>query len=217
MPAWITPAFSTLNWTSPPLAPFDGGFDVHRHGAHFRVRHQVARAEDLAQTANQRHQVRRCDATVELDLAGLNGLPSGLRRQRYPAPAALASSALAPRANTATRTVLPVPFGSCHHAADHLVSVARVNAQVHRDFDGFVELGRGRALDQLDRIFNGDVGLAGEELPSPWRRALQLFAMMISPSLRCRRTVAEPRMIFIAASTEFAFRSFILVSAILRS
>jgi hypothetical protein len=61
------------------------------------------------------------------------------------APAAVASSALAPRANTATRTVRPVPFGRLHHAADHLVGVARIDAEVHRDLDRSRRTSRWRA------------------------------------------------------------------------
>ena len=33
--------------------------------------------------------------------------------------------------------------GQVDDAADHLVGVARIDAQVHRDFDGLVELGLG--------------------------------------------------------------------------
>ncbi len=45
-------------------------------------------------------------------------------------------------ANVAARAVRQVD-----HAADHLVGVARVNAEVHGDFDGFVELGDSARLD----------------------------------------------------------------------
>ena len=47
-------------------------------------------------------------------------------------------------ANRAARTVRQVD-----NAADHLVRVAGVDAEVHRDFDGFIELRRGAFLDQL--------------------------------------------------------------------
>ena len=35
------------------------------------------------------------------------------------------------------------------HAADHLVGMARIDAEVHRDFDGLVELRRRTVLEQL--------------------------------------------------------------------
>ena len=39
--------------------------------------------------------------------------------------------------------------GQVDHATDHLVGVTRIDAQVHRDFDGLVELGLGALLDHL--------------------------------------------------------------------
>ena len=38
--------------------------------------------------------------------------------------------------------------GQRDHAADHLVGMTRINAQVQRDFDGFVELGGRQFLDR---------------------------------------------------------------------
>jgi len=37
-------------------------------------------------------------------------------------------------------------------AADHLVGVTRIDAQVHRDLDGLVELGLGGTLDEGDGL-----------------------------------------------------------------
>ena len=50
-------------------------------------------------------------------------------------------------ANRAARAVRQVA-----DAADHLVGVARVDAEVHRDLDGLVELRLGPLLDQLHRL-----------------------------------------------------------------
>ena len=162
-PAWMTPAFSTLNCTSPPLAALDRGGHVHRHGADLGVRHQVARAEDLAQAADERHHVRRRDAAVELDLAAAGSISIRSSAPTMSAPAALASSALAPRANTATRTVLPVPFGRLTDAADHLVGVARVDAEVHRDFDASRRTSpKPRAFIELHGLLDREVRLALE-------------------------------------------------------
>ena len=68
------------------------------------------------------------------------------------APAFLASSALAPRANTATRSVAARAVRQVADAADHLVGVTRIDAEVHRDLDGLVELGVGALLDQADGL-----------------------------------------------------------------
>ena len=43
--------------------------DVRRDGAHFGVRHQTARAENLAQLADDFHRVRRGNRYVEIHLA----------------------------------------------------------------------------------------------------------------------------------------------------
>ena len=48
--------------------------------------------------------------------------------------------------------VLAGALGQVDDAADHLVGVARIDAQVQRDFDGLVELGGGEALDEADRL-----------------------------------------------------------------
>jgi hypothetical protein len=46
-------------------------------------------------------------------------------------------------------------LGQGDDAADHLVGVARIDAQVERDFDGFVELrGRVRVLNERDRLID---------------------------------------------------------------
>src|SRR5690606_25662415 len=62
---------AVLNSTT--LGSADSTLDVHGHGANLRVRHQVARAEDLTETTDERHHVRGCNAAIEVDLAGLDG------------------------------------------------------------------------------------------------------------------------------------------------
>ena len=130
------------------------------------------------------------------------------------APAAVASSALAPRANTATRTVLPVPLGRLTDAADHLVGVARVNAQVHRDLDRLVE-------------FCGRVALTAATASStdmcPCRRMLTAarvrfpsFAMTY-PFTSIPIEPAEPDDDLHRTFNAVAFRSFIFASAISRT
>src|SRR5690606_15318421 len=54
------------------LGGLDGASDVRRHRTHLGVRHQVARAENLTQTADQRHHVGGRDAAVEIDRAALD-------------------------------------------------------------------------------------------------------------------------------------------------
>lgn len=92
---------------------------------------QQARAHP-SNASDQRHHVRSCDAAREVQVALIDLLHQilcpnhsgacqrtarsqaarGTARQDMGAPACRASSALAPRANTATEIFLPVPFGS---------------------------------------------------------------------------------------------------------
>src|SRR3954447_5079605 len=53
--------------------------DIHGHRADLRVRHQAARAQNLAETADERHHVRGGDAAVEIDVAALDPLNQILR------------------------------------------------------------------------------------------------------------------------------------------
>src|SRR6185312_2920170 len=100
------------------------------------------------------------------------------------------------------------------HAAHHLVRVRRIDAEVHRDLDGLVELGLGALLAELDR-FGKRVGFV----------AVYAFARDLGAFSDCHdrysctvRPIerAEPSIIFIAASISLALRSFIFCSAISR-
>ncbi len=105
--------------------------------------------EDLTQTADQRHHVRSGDAAIEIDLAshdlfhqvfGANDIGTSLAG--FFGLGILGEHGDAHGLAGAVRQV--------HHAADHLVGVARIDTQVDGDFDGLVELGRGASLDHLD-------------------------------------------------------------------
>ena len=62
------------------------------------------------------------------------------------------------------RTSLPVPDGQGDGAAHHLVGLAGIDAEAHRQLDGLVELGRGQALHQVDGLGGGVQLLAVEPL-----------------------------------------------------
>jgi len=55
-------------------------------------------------------------------------------------------------------------IGEIDHAAHHLVGMLGIDAQIHGDFDGLVELRAGRALNQLHRLFQGINRVAVESL-----------------------------------------------------
>ena len=52
--------------------------------------------------------------------------------------------------------VRPEPFGRLTDAAHHLVGVTGIDAEIHRDLDGLVELRVGALLDELDRLGRAD-------------------------------------------------------------
>src|SRR6478609_4913034 len=91
----------------------------------------------------------------------------------------------------------------------------RIDAEVHRDLDGFVELRLGALLHELHRL--GDrIGLLAIDTLAGLLRAFSdchgCYSVTARPIER-----AEPSIIFIAASTVSQFKSFIFCSAISRT
>ena len=122
------------------------------------------------------------------------------------APAALASSALSPRAKTATRTVLPVPLGrltvprtiwsAWRGSTPRLTAISTVSSN----------FAVGVGLDQRDRVRDREVLLALERRLSG-REALS--DLRHQPFTSMPMDFAEPMMVCMAASTSIALRSFI--------
>ena len=115
------------------------------------------------------------------------------------APAASASSALSPLANTAYANGLAGTVRQVGRAADHLVGVARVNPKIERQLDRFVELCRRTALDrphgirQRVELHSVDGG----------QRRLELLALLrhrLYPTTSRPIERAEPTIIWVAAS-----------------
>src|SRR5450432_2431466 len=111
MPACTMPAFSTRNSTEPPLAPFTAlvmsmvtvptfGFGIMPRGPSTLPRRPTSGI--MSGVAIQRSK----SILPAFTFSTRSSAPT------TSAPAAFASSALAPRANTATRWVRPVPLGS---------------------------------------------------------------------------------------------------------
>jgi hypothetical protein len=108
----------------------DGGGDVHGHGADLGVRHQVARAEDLTETTDQRHHVRGSDTRSNSILPALHLLDE-VFAPTTSAPAAFASPPWRlGEHGDANGTAGAV--GQVDHATDHLVGMTRIDAQVER-------------------------------------------------------------------------------------
>ena len=110
--------------------------------------------ENLAEAADERHQVGGGDAAVEVDRAALDGGDEVLGADDV-GPGFLGFVRLGAArehrdAQGASRAVRQID-----DAADHLVGVLRVDAEVEREFDRLVELGLGVGLDQLHRLVEG--------------------------------------------------------------
>ena len=133
----------------PALGRLDRRRDVRRHGANLGVRHQAARPQNLAQTADERHHVGRGDAAVEVDRAALHGGDEVLGSHHVGAGVA-GFVRLEPRARTPRRAdTRPVPLGRLTTPrtiwSACLGSTPRLSAQLHR----FVEFRIGVGLDDL--------------------------------------------------------------------
>src|SRR6202008_2198546 len=108
--------------------------DVHGHGADLRVGHHAARTEHLTAAADQRHHVGGGDAAVEIDIARLPLFHQVLGTDdvgtcglRLIGLGAACEHADAHGAAGAIRQV--------HHAADHLVGVTGIDAEIHGNLD----------------------------------------------------------------------------------
>src|SRR5262249_13040676 len=100
-----------------------------------------------------------------------------------------------------------------HDATNHLVGMARIDAEIHGDLDGFVEFRVGPVLDHLHGLIKGVELFPVDAFPRP-QNAFPV-ARHGSYSLTSRPIErAEPSIIRIADSTVSQLRSFIFCSAI---
>ena len=166
MPAWMMPAFSTRNSTWPDLASLTAlatfmvtvpslGFGIRPLGPSTLPRRPTTPImSGVAMTRSKSilppwicfHQILGADH-VGAGLLGFLGLV-----------------ALGEHGDA---DVLAGALGQDDDAADHLVGVARIDAEVERDLDRLVELGGGVGLDQADRLVDAVMLRRGR----PCRRA----------------------------------------------
>ena len=132
------PALSTLNSTRPPLTSRIGAIEVERDRAGLGVRHQPAPAEDLAEPADHAHRVGRREGDVELEPAGLDLLDEVLAADLVGAGAERLLGLVA-LGEDGDPDDLAGAVREDDRAADHLVGVARVDAEPEMGLDGRVE------------------------------------------------------------------------------
>ena len=116
------------------------------------------------------------------------------------APAAVASSALAPRANTPTRTVLPVPLGSVTTPRTIWSAWRGSTPRLTRDLDRLVELGGGVGLGERRSPRRCRTASRGRRR---WRASSPSWSAWpwYQPSTTSRPIArAEPSIVLVAAS-----------------
>ena len=101
---------STRNSILPPLMSLTALATSSGHGAGLRVRHEAARTEDLAETADLAHEVGRGDGGVEVGPAAGDLLDQVVGADEVGAGRDCCLGLVAV-AKTRTRAVLPVPCG----------------------------------------------------------------------------------------------------------
>src|SRR3954471_16812193 len=187
--------------------------EIHGHGAHARVGHLALRAEDAAETADDRHEIGRGDGHVEVGEAALDALGEVLGAHDVGA-GLLGLARLVALGEDGDRDVLAEPVGQRDGAAQLLVGVADVEARADVDLDGLVELRALELLDQPDRLGRA-VLVVAVDLPAGLEELLAVPCHQAPTSTPIERAV--PAMIFIAWSTSCALRSCSFFSAIARS
>ena len=151
--AWMMPAFSTRNSTWPPLAALTAsatfivtvpsfGFGIRPLGPSTLPRRPTMPI--MSGVAMQRSKSIVPPWTISI-------------RSSAPttsAPASRGLVGLGALGEHADADRLAGALGQGDDAADHLVGVARIDAQVQRDLDRLVELGGGVGLHQRDRLID---------------------------------------------------------------
>jgi len=169
---------------------------------------------NLAEATDERHHVRGGDATIEVDLAALDDFQQVFGADDV-CTGSLGFVSLDATGEHSNANVSAGAVRQVDDAANHLVGVTRVNAEVHGDLDGFVELGDGPFLDHCDGVRQGDEPRRIDTFADLLHALCELCHDQPTTSRPMER--AEPSTIAIAPSTSAALRSFILPSAIART
>ena len=128
---------------------------VRRHGADLGVRHQTARAQHLAQLADDAHRVRRSDDHVVVQVAGQHLLGQVVHAHGFGAGCD-GFIGLGTGGGEHGYTHRLAGTGWQHGGTTHLlVGLLGIHAEAHGHVDGFHELGLAVVLDDLQRFING--------------------------------------------------------------
>ena len=167
--------------------------------------------DDLAELADNAHRIRGGDDDVEVELTGLDLGGEVVETDDIGAggKSFFSLGALGEHGNA---NGLARAFRHHDSAADGLVGLARIDAELDGHVDRFVELGNSRFLDEFES-FNSGVKLVGFDLGVESLHALAKLSHY-RPSTMMPMERAEPAIVRTAASMSAAVRSGAFVLAI---
>ena len=197
----------------------DGLADLHRHRTGLGVRHQAARTQNTAQRADLAHHVRRTDDDVHVGPSALD-LVHELVQTHVIGAGGLGLGLLLGRAEHQHAHRLAGSVRKRHHAADHLVRLARIDAQTDVDINRSVEF-RERNFLQKSGCLGKFVSLTGFHLCvgdllifCQFTHLFKNYKLGNSPTTLIPMLRAVPATMRIAASSVKQFMSAILSLAI---
>src|ERR1017187_9083670 len=189
--------------------------DVGRYRAHFRVRHQAAWPQDLAQLADDAHGVGTGDDHVEIHLAGLDLLGQVFHANDV-GTGSLGRGGLVTLSEHRDADFLAGTGGQAFRNPPGLGRFLGVDAGIDGNIYRLVEFGGGGLLHQFHRV-QGGIGLVALDQIRVGLLAfgkLHGYLVHFTPSTMTPMERALPAMVRTAASRSDAVRSGILVLAI---
>ncbi|MCY1413920.1 hypothetical protein D9M71_293580 [compost metagenome] len=187
------------------------GSYVRGNGANFRVRHQAARTEDLAQLTDDTHCVRGSDDHVVVQVAGFH-FCSQFVHANLVCTSSQGSFSARTLSEDSYANALAGAVRQHGGATYNLVGFTRIDAQVDGDINGLFELD-GRQLGQqfggiFESVLLASFYFLGDSLLTLGQLS-HYTPSTLRPMLR-----AEPAMVRTAASRSAAVRSACLALAI---
>jgi len=138
----LDPAFSNL---------CDGLADLEGHRPGFRIRHETARTQLLAELADRGHQIRRRDRIIEIHPAALDLLHEIIRADEIRTGLSRFLF-LFPLREDNHPYLLACAMRKRRCPAHHLVRTLWIDTQPDRQIDGLIEFRVCRTFDQRDGI-----------------------------------------------------------------
>ena len=151
-PSWWCGACAVLDLAALDL--LDSLGDVGGDGAELGVGHHAARAEDLAESADLGHHVRRGDGSVEVDVASLD-IGNEVVRTDDVSTGILCLLGLVALGKDGDADGLAGAVGQRDGTADLLICLTGVDVQTEMGLDALVEVRRGNLLGELCSLHRG--------------------------------------------------------------